>query len=146
MKCRHVSACGDLSTLDTFFGVGRSDTRAVSRSSESFEVPCWWTISLVASPFASIDTTAAWLIGRTWRWAYSRYVSYSARISPRVLAAISTYPSYSNLRLTRGGIGAGEFAIGVGGGGSVSADAEAGGVATGEGDGAAMGTDCGMGT
>ena len=136
MKCRHVSAWGDLSTLDTFFGVGRSDACAVGRSSESFEVPCWWTISLVASPF----------IGRTWRWAYSRYVSYSARISPRVLAAISTYPSYSNLRLTRGGIGAGEFAIGVGDGGSVSADAEAGGVATGEGDGAAMGTDCGMGT
>ena len=146
MKCRHVSACGDFSTVDTFFGVGRSDACAVGRSGESFEAPSWRTISLVASPFASIDTIAAWFIGRTWRWAYSRYVSYSSRISPHVLPGISTYPSYSNSRLTRGGIGAGEFAIGVGGGGSVSADAEAGGVAKGEGDGAAMGTDCGMGT
>ena len=69
MKCRHVTAWGNFSTLDTLFGVGRSDACAV-----------------------------------------------------------------------------GEFAIGVGGGGSVSADAKAGGVATDEGDGAAMGTDCGMGT
>ena len=146
MKCRHVSAWGDFSTLDTFFGVGRSNACAVGRSGKSFEAPCWRTISSVASPFASIDTITAWFIGRTWHWGYSRYVSCSARISPRVLPGISTYPLYSNSRLTRGGIGAGEFAIGVGGGGSVSADAEAGNVATGEGDGAAIGTDCGMGT
>ena len=141
MKCRHVSAWGVFSTLDTFFGVGRSDACAVGRSGESFEGPCWRTISSIASPFASIDTITAWFIGRTWLWAYSRYVSYSARISPRVLPGISRYSTYSNSRLTRG-----EFDIGVGGGGSVSADAEAGGGATGKGDGAVMGIDCGMGT
>ena len=101
---------------------------------------------LVASPSASIDTIAVWFIRRMWQWAYSRYVLYSAWISPRVLPGISTYLSYSNSWLPRGGIGAGEFAIGVGGGDSVSADAGAGGVVTGEGDGAATGTDCGMGT
>ena len=46
----------------------------------------------------------------------------------------------------RGGIGAGEFDVRVGGGGSVAAGAEAGGVETGAGDGAATGTDYGMGT
>ena len=56
------------------------------------------------------------------------------------------YPSYSNSRLTRGGIGAGEFDVGVGGGGSVSASAESGGVVTGAEDDAATGTDCDMGT
>ena len=101
---------------------------------------------LVASPSASIDTIAVWFIRRMWQWAYSRYVLYSAWISPRVLPSISTYLSYSNSWLPRGGIGAGEFAIGVGGGDSVSADAGAGGVVTGEGDGAATGTDCGMET
>ena len=93
MKCRHVTAWGNFSTLDTLFGVGRSDAFAVGRSGESLEVPCWRTISSVASPFASIDAITAWFIGRTWRWAYSRYVSYSARISPRVLPCISTSPS-----------------------------------------------------
>ena len=53
---------------------------------------------------------------------------------------ISTYPSYSNLRLMRGGIGAGEVDISVGGGGSVAAD-------VGAGEGAAtMGTGVGIGT
>ena len=58
---------------------------------------------------------------------------------------ISTYPSYSNFRLTRGEIGAGEVDIDIGGGGSVSSGAGAGGVATGAGDGAGTGTYCGMG-
>ena len=103
-------------------------------------------MSLVASPFASTDTTAAWSNGRPWRWAYSRNASRNARVSPRALPGISTYLSYSNSRLTRGGIRAREFDIGVGGGGSVSAGAGAGGVVTGAGDGAATGTDCGIGT
>ena len=59
---------------------------------------------------------------------------------------ISTYPSCSNSRLRRGGIGAGEFDVRVGGGGSVAVGAGAGGVATGAGDGAATGTDCDTGT
>ena len=59
---------------------------------------------------------------------------------------ISTYPSCSTSRLTRGGIGAREFDVGVGGGGNIVAGAGAGGVATGAGDDAATGTDCGMGT
>ena len=63
----------------------------------------------------------------------------SSRSSP-------TYPSCSNSRLTRGGIGAGKFDVGVGGGSSVAAGAGAGGVATGAGDTVAAGTDCGMGT
>ena len=139
-----MSAWGDFSTSDTLFGVGRSDACAVGRSGESLEAPCWRTISLVASPFASIDTIAAWSNGRPWRWAYSRDASHNARVSPRVLPGISTYPSYSNSRLTRGGIGAGEFNVGVGGGGSVFTGTRAGGV--GAGDGAATGTDCGTGT
>ena len=65
MKYRHISAWGDFSTLDTLFGVGRSDACAVGRSDESFEAPCWRTTSSVASPFASIDTIAAWFISRT---------------------------------------------------------------------------------
>ena len=141
-----MSAWGDFSTSDTLLGVGRSDACAVGRSSESLEAPCWRTISLVASPFANIYTIAAWSNGIPWRWAYSRDASRNARVSPRVLPGISTYPSYSNLRLTRGGIGAGEFDVGVGGGGSVAAGARAGGVATDAGDGVATGTDCGMGT
>ena len=76
----------------------------------------------------------------------SRDASRNARLSPCVLPGISTHPSCSNSRLTRGGIGAGEFDVGVGGGGSVAAGAGAGGVATGAADGAAAGTDCGMGT
>ena len=59
---------------------------------------------------------------------------------------ISTYPFYSNSRITRGRIGAREFDFDVGGGGSVAAGAGAGEVATGAEDGAATGTDCGMGT
>ena len=59
---------------------------------------------------------------------------------------MSTYPSYSIPRLTRGGIGAEKFDVGVGGGSRVSAGAGAGGVAKGAGHGAATGTDCGMGT
>ena len=141
-----MSAWGDFSTSDTLLGVGRSDACVVGRSGESLEAPCWRTISLVALPFASIDTIAAWSDGIPWRWAYSRDASRNARVSPRVLPGISTYPSYFNLRLTRGGIGAGEFDVGVGGDGSVSAGAGAGGVATGAGDGAATGTDCGMET
>ena len=113
---------------------------------ESLEAPCRRTLSSVASPFSSIDTIAAWFNGRPWRWAYSRDALRSARVSPRVLPHISTYPSFFNSRPTRGGIGAGEFDVGVGGGGSVSDSAGAGGVATCAGDGAATGTDCGMGT
>ena len=56
------------------------------------------------------------------------------------------YPSYSNSRLTRGGIGAGQFDVGVGGGGSVSASAKSGGVVTGAEDDVATGTDGDMGT
>ena len=78
--------------------------------------------------------------------AYSRDASRNARVSPRVLPAISMYPSCSTSRLTRGGIGAREFDVRVGGGGSVAAGAGAGRVATGAGDGATTGTDCGMGT
>ena len=141
-----MSAWGDFSTSDTFFGVGRSDACAVTRSGESFEAPCWRTISLVASPFASIDTIAAWSNGRPWRWAYSCDALRSARVSPRILPGISTYPSYSNSRLTRGRVGAGEFDIYVGCDGSVAANAGAGGAATDVGDGAAMGTGCSMGT
>ena len=141
-----MSAWGDFSTSDTLLGVGRSGACAIGRTGESLKAPCRRTISLVASPFASIDTITAWSNGRPWRWAYSRDASRNARVSPRVLPGIFTYPSYSNSRLTHGGIGAGEFDVGVGGGGSVSAGARAGGVATGAGDGAAMGTDCGMGT
>ena len=118
----------------------------VGRSGESLKAPCWPTISLVASPFASIDTIAAWSNGIPWRWAYSRHASRNARVSPRVLPSISTYPSCSNSRLTRGGIGAGGVDVGVGGGGSIATGAGAGGVATGAGDRAATGSDCGMGT
>ena len=141
-----MSAWGDFFTSDTLLGVVRSDACAVGRSGESLGAPCWRTISLVASPFASIDTISAWSNSIPWRWVHSRDASRNARVSPRVLPGISTYPSYSNSRLTRGGIGAGEFDVGVGGGGSVAAGAGAGGVATGAGDGAATDTDCGMGT
>ena len=72
--------------------------------------------------------------------------SRSARVLPRVLPGISTYPSHFNSRLTRGGIVAGEFDIVVGGGGSVAAGTGAGGAATGAEDGEVTGTDCGMGT
>ena len=58
-----MSAWGDLSTSDTLLGVGRFDACAVGRSGESLEAQCWRTISLVASPFASIDTIAAWFNG-----------------------------------------------------------------------------------
>ena len=138
-----MSAWGDFSTSDTLLCVGMSDACAVGRSGEFLEAPCWRRVWLVASPFASIDTIAAWSNGRLWRWAYSRDASRSARVSPRVLPGIFTYSSYSNSRLMRGGIGAGEF---VGGGGSVSSVAGASGVATGARDGAATGTDYGMGT
>ena len=141
-----MSAWGDFSTSDTLFGVGRSDAYVVGRSGVSLEAPCWRIISLVAPPFVSIDTIAAWFSGRPWRWAYTRDVSRHARVLPRVLPGISTYPSYTISGLTGGGIGAGESDVGVGGGGSVSASAGAGGVAMGAGDGAATGTDCGMGT
>ena len=141
-----MSALGDFSTSDTLLGVGRSNACAVGRFGESLEAPCWRTISLVASPFASIDTMAAWSNGIPWRWAYSRDASRNARVSPRVLPGISIYPSYSNSRLTRGGIGAGEFDVGVGGGDSVAAGVGAGEVAKGAGYGAATGTDCGMWT
>ena len=141
-----MCAWGDFSTLDTLFGVGRSDACAVGRFGEYFEAPCWRTVSLIASPFASIDAIAARSNGRPWRWAYSRDTSSSAWVSPRVLPGISTYPSYSNSRLTRGGIGAREFDIGVGDGVSVAADAGTEGTATGAEDGAATATCCGMGT
>ena len=94
-----MSAWGDFSTSDTLFGVGRSDACAVGRSGESLEAPCGRTISLAALPFASIDTKAAWSNGRSWRWAYFRDASRSARVSPCVLPGTSTYPSYTNLRL-----------------------------------------------
>ena len=57
---------------------------------------------------------------------YSRDGSRSARVLPRVLPGISTYPSCASSRLARGGIGAGEFVIGVGGGGIVDAGVGAG--------------------
>ena len=75
-----MSAWGDVSTSDTLFGVGRSDACAVVRSGESFDASCWRTFSLVALPFARIDTIAAWSNGRPWRWAYSRDASRSARV------------------------------------------------------------------
>ena len=143
-----MSAWNDFSASDTLLGVDRYDECAVVRSGESLEAPCWRTIPLVASPFASIDTIVAWSNGTPWRWAFSRDASGSSRVSPRVLLliGISTFPSYSSSGLTRRGIGAGEFDIGVGGGGSVSAGAGAGGVATGAGDNAATGIDYSMGT
>ena len=120
--------------------MGGSDACAVGTSGESFEAAYWRTISLIASPFSSVDTIAAWSKGRPWRWVYSRYASRSVGVSPRVLPGISTYPSYSNLRLMHGGIGAEEVDIGVGGGGSVADD-------VGAGEGAAtMGTGVGIGT
>ena len=61
-----MSAWGDFSTLDTLLGVVRTDACAVGRSGESMEVPCWRTISLVASAFANIDTIAAWSNGIPW--------------------------------------------------------------------------------
>ena len=73
-----------------------------------------------------IDTKAAWSNGRPWRWGYSRDASCIARVSPRVLPGISTYPSCANSRLTRGGIGAGEFDIYIGGGGVGDAGVGAG--------------------
>ena len=103
----------DVSTSDILFGVGRSDACAVGRSGESFEASCWRTISLVASPFVSIDTIAACSIGRLWPWANFRHALRSARVLPRVLPGISTHPSYSNSRLRHEGTGAGEFNIGV---------------------------------
>ena len=118
----------------------------VGRSGESSEAPCWRKISLVGSPFASIDTIAAWSNGRLWRWAHFRDASRSARVAPRVLPGTSTYPSYPNSWLTRGGIEAGEFDTGVGSGGGVAAGAGAGGAAKGAGNSAATGTDCDMGT
>ena len=81
-----MSAWDDFSTSETLLGVGRSDSCAVGRSGESLEAPCWRIISLVASPFASIDTIAAWSNGIPWRWAYSRDASRNARVSPRVLS------------------------------------------------------------
>ena len=99
-----MSAWGDFSTSDTLLGVDRSDACAIGKSGESLEAPCRRIISLVASPFASIDTIAAWSNGKPWRWAYSRDVSRNARVSPRVLPGISTYPSYSISRLTHGGV------------------------------------------
>ena len=57
-------AWGDSSTSDTLLDVGRSDACAVGRSGKYLEAPCWRTISLVASPFASIDTIAAWSNGK----------------------------------------------------------------------------------
>ena len=59
-----MSAWGDVSTSDILFGVGRSDACAVGKSGESSEAPCWQTISLAVSVFASIDTIAAWSSGR----------------------------------------------------------------------------------
>ena len=62
-----MSAWGDFSTSDILLGVSRSDACAIGRFGESLEAPCWRTISLVASPFASIDTLAAGSNGRLWR-------------------------------------------------------------------------------
>ena len=142
-----MSTWDDVSTSDTLLGVVRSVACAVGRSGESLERPCWRTISLIASPFASIDTIAAWFNGRSWRWVYSRDASRNecTGLAARPPGHFQV-SSCSNSRLRRGGIGAGEFDIGTGGGGSVSAGAEAGEVATGAGDGAATGADCGMGT
>ena len=76
-----MSARGDFSTSGTLLlGIGRSDACEVGRSGESLEAPCWRTISLVASPFASIDTIAAWSNGIPWRWTYSRDASRNARV------------------------------------------------------------------
>ena len=119
--------------------------RQVRRVSET---PCWWIILLLASTFASIDTIAAWSNGRPWRWAYccvlciAQCTGHATR-SPRHLYVC---PSFFYLRLTCGGIGAGEFEIGEGSGGGVSAGAGAGAVATDAGDEAMISTDCGMGT
>ena len=77
---------------------------------------------------------AAWPNGRPWRWAYFREALRSARVSPRVLPDISTYPSCANSWLIHGGIGARELDIDVGGGGVV-----------GEGVGAGAGTGVGVG-
>ena len=59
-----MSAGGDFSTSDTLFGVARSDACVVGRSGESFEAPCWRTISLVDSPFANTETIDVWFNGR----------------------------------------------------------------------------------
>ena len=113
----------------------------------------------MASPLPNIDIKAAWSDGRPWRWPYYRDASCSARVSPRVLPGISTYPSCANSRLTRGSIRAGEFDIGLGGGGIVDAGVGAragtgvgvvvgaGAGGTGAGAGAAtLGTGVGIGT
>ena len=99
--------------------------RSACVSGESFEAP------RVGGQFRK---------GRPCQWMYSRYASRSVGVSPMVLSGISTYPSYSNSRLMRGRIGAGEVGIGVGGGGSVAAG-------PGAGEGAAtLGTGVGIGT
>ena len=64
--------------------------------------------------------------------------------SPRVIPGISTYPSCSELRLTRVEIGAEGFGTDVGD--RVAAGTETGGLATGLGNGSATGVDFGMGT
>ena len=114
MECHHISACGDVSASETLAGICRSDARAVGRSGEA---PCWRMISCTASPLPNIDTKAALSNGRPWQWAYSRDAKRMARVSPPVLLGICTYPSCASSRLTRWGIGAGEFDIGTGGGG-----------------------------
>ena len=81
-----------------------------------------WAYNLVYRfTFSNLDIKAAWSYARPWRRACSCDASRSARVSQRVLPGISTYPSCANSRLTRGGIGAGEFVIGVGVGGIVAA-------------------------
>ena len=132
MECRHISACDDVSASNTLPGVCRSDTNAFGRYGE---VSCWRMISCAASPLVNIDTKAAWSNGRPWRWAYFRDASRIARVSPRILLGVSTYSSCASLRLTRGGIGAGELDLGTGGGDVGGAGVGAG-ARTGVGDGA----------
>ena len=93
-----------------------------------------------------VDTRGACFIvdSRPWRCAYFCDASRIARVSRGVLWIISTVLSFSDSRLTRGGIGAGDFDIGVGGGVAVVAGADE--EATGAGNDSATCTDFSMGT
>ena len=135
IDCLRIPACGDVSASKTFAGVCKSDARAVGRPGEA---SCSCTILCISSHFPNIYTRAAWSNGRLWRWAYSCDASRIARVSPRALPGISTYPSCASPWLTRGGIGAGKFDIGTGGGDVGGAGVGAG-AGTGVGDGSGAG-------
>ena len=110
---------------------GRSDTCAVGRSGEQHRVGGQSRLLL------------HWFPALT-PWLHVPMVDHGdgyipgARVSPRVLPGISTYPACASSRLMHEGIGAVELDIGVGGGGVVGEGA-GGGAGTGVGVGAGAG-------